>query len=65
MNALQKAKELGLPTVTLLGKDGGRASGLADVEVVVRHDVTARIQEAHQVLYHSLCEAIDSRLCCE
>jgi D-sedoheptulose 7-phosphate isomerase len=63
--ALEKAKELGLATVTLLGKDGGKARGLADVELIVRHDVTARIQEAHQVLYHSLCEAIDSCLCCE
>ncbi len=62
LKAIEQAKALGLATITLLGKDGGQARGQADVEFVVRQDVTARIQEAHQLIYHSLCEAVDSAL---
>lgn len=62
LRALEAANKMGLTTIALLGRDGGRARGLATVEFVVRATVTARIQEAHQLLYHSLCGAIDSAL---
>lgn len=60
--ALEAANKLGLKSIALLGRDGGAAKGLATVEFIVRTTVTARIQEAHQVLYHSLCGAIDPAL---
>ena len=60
--AMAQAKRTGLSIVTLLGKDGGKAKGVADVEMIVRNPVTARVQEAHQLLYHSLCEALDVAL---
>lgn len=60
--ALQTAKRLELHTIAFLGKDGGTCKGLAEVELIVPHDTTARIQEAHLLLYHTLCEAIDARL---
>ena len=59
LQAIEQAKKMKLSTITLLGKDGGRAGGRADVEFIIRHPVTARVQEAHQLLYHSLCEALD------
>jgi phosphoheptose isomerase len=60
--ALVQAKEFGLPSVSLLGRDGGTCRGLADVELLVPLDVTARIQEAHQVIIHLLCELVEPDL---
>lgn len=57
--ALQAAKAKGIRSIAFLGRDGGRCRGLADVELLVPAQTTARIQEAHQLLYHTLCEALD------
>jgi D-sedoheptulose 7-phosphate isomerase len=48
--------------VALLGKDGGKCKGLADVELIVPSSVTARIQEGHKFLLHSLCEQVEGAL---
>jgi len=60
--ALQEAKARKLKTIAFLGRDGGSTIGMADVDLLVRGDSTARIQEAHQLLLHVLCETIESRL---
>jgi D-sedoheptulose 7-phosphate isomerase len=62
VRALEEAKARKLKTITFLGRDGGSAIGMADVDLLVRSDSTARIQEAHQLLLHVLCEVIESRL---
>lgn len=59
VNALQTARRQGLKTVSLLGRDGGKSRGLADLELIVPSKVTGRIQECHKVLFHSLCQWID------
>jgi D-sedoheptulose 7-phosphate isomerase len=60
--ALQEAKARKLKTIAFLGRDGGSTIGMADVDLLVRGDLTARIQEAHQLLLHVLCETVESRL---
>jgi D-sedoheptulose 7-phosphate isomerase len=60
--ALEEAKARKLKTIALLGRDGGSTIGIADVDLLVKSDSTARIQEAHQLLLHVLCEIIESRL---
>jgi len=60
--ALEEAKSRKLQTIAFLGRDGGSTIGLADVDLLVASDSTARIQEAHQLLLHVLCETIESRL---
>ena len=60
--ALVQAKEFGLKSISLLGRDGGFCSGLADVELLVPLEVTARIQEAHKVIIHLLCELVEPDL---
>ncbi|MAE67484.1 MAG: phosphoheptose isomerase [Phycisphaeraceae bacterium] len=57
--ALAAAREVGLHTVAMLGRDGGRCRGLADAELLVPGDSTARIQEGHLLLYHTICAALD------
>jgi len=60
--ALEEAKSRKLKMIAFLGRDGGSAIGLADVDLLVASDSTARIQEAHQLLLHVLCETMESRL---
>jgi len=60
--ALEEAKAHKLKTIAFLGRDGGSTIGMANVDLLVRSDSTARIQEAHQVLLQVLCETIESRL---
>ncbi len=60
--ALEEAKAHKLKTIAFLGRDGGSTIGMADVNLLVRSESTARIQEAHQLLLHVLCETIESRL---
>ncbi|MBV9009091.1 MAG: SIS domain-containing protein [Verrucomicrobia bacterium] len=60
--ALDEAKSRGLSTVALLGRDGGDCAGIADLEVIVAGDCTARIQEAHKFLLHVICEMVEPSL---
>src|SRR5213595_2705800 len=62
LRATEEAKARKLKTIAFLGRDGGSTIGIADVDLLVRSDSTARIQEAHQLLLHALCETIESRL---
>jgi D-sedoheptulose 7-phosphate isomerase len=60
--ALETAKQAGLNSIALLGRDGGSCRGLATIDLLVQHSVTTRIQEAHKVLIHLLCELIEPDL---
>jgi phosphoheptose isomerase len=62
LRALEEGKTRGLTTVALLGRDGGLARGLAEIELLVRSESTARIQEAHKFLLHVICGLVDARL---
>ena len=59
LRALAVAKARGLISVALLGKDGGKAKGVADFEIIVGHRDTARIQEAHTLVLHALLEVVE------
>lgn len=59
VNAVHKARERKMITISLLGKSGGRLKGLCDYEIIVPHSDTARIQEAHKVIYHTICEIVE------
>lgn len=60
IRAVTSAKELGMRTLGLLGRDGGQLRTLVDDALVVPSPVTARIQEVHQMVYHFWCEALDA-----
>jgi D-sedoheptulose 7-phosphate isomerase len=57
--ALRAAAETGVHTIGILGRDGGRARGLAEIEFIVPGRSTARIQEAQRFLLHVLCEMVE------
>ena len=60
--ALEQAKALELHSIAILGRDGGRCRGIASIDLIVPHSSTARIQEAHKVIIHLLCELIEPAL---
>ena len=62
IRALEEAKKRKLKIIALLGRDGGSTIGLADVDLLVGGTSTARIQEAHMLLLHVLCETVEESL---
>jgi D-sedoheptulose 7-phosphate isomerase len=62
VRGLQEAKARQIKTIAFLGRDGGSTVGIADVDLLVKNNSTARVQEAHQLLLHVLCEIIESSL---
>jgi len=62
LHALEAAHHQGLHTIALLGRDGGSARLRAELSIVVPHDDSARIQEAHIFIGHTWCGQIERRL---
>ncbi|MGA0609284.1 D-sedoheptulose-7-phosphate isomerase [Caldimonas sp. KR1-144] len=62
LRALACAEELGLESIALLGRDGGPARTMARLALVVPHDDSARIQEAHIFIGHTWCGQIEQAL---
>ena len=62
LRALEEAKRRGLESICFLGRDGGFTKGVATLDFLVPGDNTARIQEAHKLLFHVLCEMVDKKL---
>jgi D-sedoheptulose 7-phosphate isomerase len=62
LRALAEGSDRGLTTVALLGRAGGAAKGKAQIELIVRSETTARIQEAHKFLLHVVCGLVEARL---
>ncbi len=62
VRALEEAGRLGLLRVALTGPAASQAGRAADVCLQAPGPSTARIQEAHLVLLHTLCELVEGRL---
>ncbi|MCW7536284.1 D-sedoheptulose 7-phosphate isomerase [Aquabacterium sp. A7-Y] len=62
VRAVATARELGVHTIGLLGRDGGQLKDMCDVAIVVPSQVTARIQETHILIGHTLCGLIEEGL---
>ena len=62
MNAINKAEEMGVTVIGLLGGDGGPILPLCDYSVVVPSTITARVQESHILTGHIWCDIIERHL---
>ncbi len=62
VQAVQRAKEMGIVTVGLLGRDGGSLKKLCDYELTVPLNETPRIQEFHIMTIHMICEIIEESM---
>ena len=59
MKALEIANDRGAVTVGLTGRSGGKMKSLCDICICIPSDVTARIQEAHLLVEHLVCQRIE------
>lgn len=59
VEAVKQARDRGVITIGLLGRDGGPVAPLCDHTLIVESRSTARIQEMHLLSIHILCEMID------
>jgi D-sedoheptulose 7-phosphate isomerase len=62
LRAFEAARAADITTIGLLGRDGGKLAELCDVAVIVPDQVTARIQEAHIMIGHTLCGLVEQGL---
>lgn len=62
LRAAKVAKEKGAITAALLGKDGGKIKDIVDHPVIVKNNVTARVQESHICIIHAICELAEEKL---
>ncbi|TET92979.1 MAG: SIS domain-containing protein [Desulfobacteraceae bacterium] len=59
LSAIRTAKEKHLYTVGLIGGDGGEMVTLVDLSLVVKSNQTPRVQEAHILTGHIICELVE------
>jgi len=62
IRAFEVAREMGIKTVALTGNDGGVLIKVADIVLLVSSTSTPRIQEAHILVGHILCEMVEHQL---
>ena len=62
IEAIMAARRIGCTTIGLTGAKGKRLASLCDCAVIVPSTRTARIQEAHGIIGHILCELVDDML---
>lgn len=62
IRAVEEAKKIGIKTLGLLGRDGGKMKFICDQSIVIPSKITARIQECHILVGHTLCGLIEEGL---
>jgi D-sedoheptulose 7-phosphate isomerase len=62
LKALEAAEKLGMKTIVLTGGTGGKMANMADFTFIVPAKATARIQETHITLGHTICQLVDEEL---
>ena len=62
VKAMKKANEIGMLTVGLTGRDGGKIQEICDIMIRIPSDDTPRIQEAHILVGHIICQLIEEEM---
>lgn len=60
VHAFECARQMGVMTMGLLGRDGGKLLPLSDIAMTVPLTSTDEIQAAHLLTYHALCAHLDT-----
>jgi D-sedoheptulose 7-phosphate isomerase len=53
---------MGITSVGVTGGSGGQLASLSNIVIIAASSKTARIQESHLVIFHSLCELVENTL---
>ena len=62
LRAVAAARDLGITTIALSGRDGGKLADAVDLAIVVDSSSTQHIQETHITIGHILCELVEDTL---
>ncbi|HKP85925.1 MAG TPA: D-sedoheptulose 7-phosphate isomerase [Blastocatellia bacterium] len=62
LRAVEAARELGVKTIGLTGREGGKLAPLVDLALIVETESTQHIQETHITIGHILCELIEEAI---
>jgi D-sedoheptulose 7-phosphate isomerase len=62
INGLKESKKIGIKTIGLTGRTGGKMGSLCDINLKVPSDQTPRIQEAHILIGHIICSIIENSM---
>lgn len=62
IRAAEAARSADIRVIGLLGRDGGALRAMCDIPIVVPSATTARIQEAHIFIGHTLCGMVEQAL---
>ena len=62
VKGLKTSSKNGGLTIGLLGNKGGKIKNIVDVSLIVKDTSIPRIQEAHRVIYHIICEIVEEEL---
>jgi D-sedoheptulose 7-phosphate isomerase len=62
ITAFESARDRGVTTVALVGRDGGKMAEMADYAIIIPSNATPRIQESHILIGHILCDIIEKEL---
>lgn len=60
ITGVNTARKMGMKTITLTGKSGGKLLNMGDINIRIPSDDTQRIQEGHLLAEHILCELIEA-----
>jgi D-sedoheptulose 7-phosphate isomerase len=60
---LELSNKKGALTIGLLGNNGGKIKDIVDIDISIESKLTPRIQEAHRVIYHIICQMVEEELC--
>ncbi|MDO8580084.1 MAG: D-sedoheptulose 7-phosphate isomerase [Candidatus Omnitrophota bacterium] len=62
IEGIQQARKMGLTTISLTGGDGGKLAPCSDIRIIVPSTKTARVQESHICILHTICELVEDAL---
>ena len=62
LEAVKFAKENDIKVIGLLGKDGGEIKNYCDIDIIVPSNNTARIQEVHELIIHTICKNVENNV---
>ncbi len=62
LTALRAARKIGAAAIGFTSKTGGAMAELCDLCLRVDHDQSDRVQEAHQLAYHLVCDAVERHI---
>ena len=60
--AFEKGKEIGTFNFSLTGEGGGKIKSLSNLCFEIPSKDTPRIQEAHELVYHLICDLVEKKL---